>query len=167
VFVVLFDFSAFSFLTTSFFGGTSLPHSPRRPRSRLVGDLPPLVFAFYRRCEGERGLDEVQREDAHVSIKAVLCHLQRPAAGTRHQLLLLQNEDVVGFLTRLEGSEHGRTKDGSCLQLAVVLLFPGVNDQGDMAAIVGGKLPKCPDDVVLDCKPGSDETIIYFHICHR
>ncbi|KAG7222295.1 hypothetical protein INR49_016400 [Caranx melampygus] len=35
------------------------------------------------------------------------------------------NEDVVGFLTRLEGSEHGRTKDGSCLQLAVVLLFPG------------------------------------------
>lgn len=48
-----------------------------------------------------------------------------------------------------------RTEDGCSLQFPVVLLFPGMNDQSDVAAAVGGKLPEHPDDVVLDGKSGS------------
>lgn len=69
---------------------------------RLGVDLPQLVLALEGSRESEWWLDEIQREDAHVSVEAVLCHLQGPAAGTRHQLLLLQDEDVVGFLAGLE-----------------------------------------------------------------
>ena len=50
------------------------------------------------------------------------------------------------------------TKDGGYLQFSVVLLFPGVNDQSDVAAAVGGKLPERSDDVVLDRKPGPHPT---------
>lgn len=50
-----------------------------------------------------------------------------------------------------------RTKDGRHLQLSVILLFPGVNDQRDVAAAVGSKLPECSDDVVLDRKPESHD----------
>lgn len=50
-----------------------------------------------------------------------------------------------------------RTKDGRHLQLAVILLFPGVNDQSDVAATVGSKLPECSDNVVLGRKPESQD----------
>lgn len=46
-----------------------------------------------------------------------------------------------------------RAKDGRHLQLSVVLLFPGVDDQSDVAAATGGKLPECSNNVVLDSKP--------------
>lgn len=61
------------------------------------------MFSFDGSGKSQRRLDEVQREDAHVSIKAVLGHLQGSAARTRHQLLFLQYEDVVGLLAGLEG----------------------------------------------------------------
>lgn len=32
-----------------------------------------------------------------------------------------------------------------------------MNDQSDVAAAVGGKLPERPDYVVLDCEPGSND----------
>lgn len=64
--------------------------------------FPQFVLAFDGRWEGERRFDEIQREDAHVAVEAVLGHLQRPATRTRHQLLLLEDEDVVGFLAGLE-----------------------------------------------------------------
>lgn len=65
-------------------------------------DLPQTVLPFGRRGEGERRLDEVQREDAHVAVEAVLGHLQRAPPGAAHQLLLLQDEDVVGLLAGLQ-----------------------------------------------------------------
>lgn len=46
-----------------------------------------------------------------------------------------------------------RTKNRCCLQVAVVFLFSGVNNESDMAAGVCGKCPKCPNNVVLKCKP--------------
>lgn len=51
-----------------------------------------------------------------------------------------------------------RTKDGRHLQLSVILLFSGVNDQSDVAAAAGGKLPERSDDVVLHSKPGTRDT---------
>lgn len=75
---------------------------------RLAGDLPQLVLALNGSGEGQRRLDEIQREDSHVSVEAVLGHLQGPAAGARHQLLLLQDQDVVGFLAGLEGGQGSR-----------------------------------------------------------
>lgn len=55
-----------------------------------------------------------------------------------------------------------RTKDGRHLQLAVVLLFSGVNDQSDVTAAAGGELPERSDDVVLHRKPGPRDTLRRF-----
>lgn len=68
---------------------------------RLHGDLPQLDFAFEGGRERQGRLEEVQGEDAHVAVEAVFGDLQGPASGTRHQLLLLQNQDVVRLLAGL------------------------------------------------------------------
>ena len=52
-------------------------------------------------------------------------------------------------------SYFSRAKDGGRLQLAVVLLFAGVDDQGDVAAAVGGELPEGSDNVVLHGEPAT------------
>lgn len=52
-----------------------------------------------------------------------------------------------------------RAKDGRHLQLSVILLFSGVNDQSDVAAAAGGELPERSDDVVLHRKPGPRDTL--------
>lgn len=70
---------------------------------RLVRDLLQLVFSSDGGWKSERRLDEFQREDPHVSVEAVLGDLQGSAAWRRHQLLLLQDEDVVGLLAGLDG----------------------------------------------------------------
>lgn len=54
-----------------------------------------------------------------------------------------------------------RTKDWCRLQFSVILLFPRMNDQGDMTGAVSGKLPENPDNVVLDCKPEVHENIVF------
>lgn len=41
------------------------------------------------------------------------------------------------------------------MQFSVILLLPRVNNQSDVAAAVGGKLPECSDDVILDGEPGN------------
>lgn len=68
------------------------------------------MFAFEGSGERQGRLGEVQREDAHVSVEAILGDLQGPAAGTRHQLLLLQDQDVVGLLAGLEGGGGQRSR---------------------------------------------------------
>lgn len=154
-------------------------------------NFPQFVLALDGRWERERWFDEIQREDAHISIEAVLSHLQRSTAGTRHQLLLLQDENVVGFLAGLERVKNPRqglgwilhgavlceliyaallrylcwAKDGRHLQLPVILLFPGVNDQSDVAAAAGGKFPESSNNVVLDCKPEQQDMLWYFQMC--
>lgn len=53
------------------------------------------------------------------------------------------------------GATHlGRAEDGGRLKVPVLVLLPGVDDQGHVAAAAGGKLPEGPDDVVLDGEPG-------------
>lgn len=53
-------------------------------------------------------------------------------------------------------------KDGRHLQLSVILLFPGVDDQSDVAAATGGKLPECSNNVVLDSKPEPHDVLWHF-----
>lgn len=55
---------------------------------------------------------------------------------------------------RGEATHLGRAEDGGRLEVPVVVLLPGVDDQGDVAAAAGGKLAEGPDDVVLDGEPG-------------
>lgn len=84
-------------------------------------NFPQFVLALDGGRERERRFDEIQREDAHISIEAVLCHLQRSTTGTRHQLLLLQDDDVVGFLAGLERELITREKD--VVDVCIVLYF--------------------------------------------
>ncbi|KAA8581305.1 hypothetical protein FQN60_002886 [Etheostoma spectabile] len=95
-----------------------------------------LVLALDGSCKSERRLDEIQRENAHVSVETVLGDLQGPAAGARHQLLLLQNEDVVGFLAGLGGvkatcsvfTSSPYTSSLSCLKDTMDLWAAGMED---------------------------------------
>ena len=55
-------------------------------------------------------------------------------------------------------ADLGRAENRGRLQLPVVLLLPGVNDQSHVTAAVRGELPESSDDVVLDGKPATKQT---------
>lgn len=74
-------------------------------RSLLLLHLLQFGLAFAVGGEGERGLAELQWEDAYIAIEAVLGHLQVALPGTRRELAVLQDEDVVGLLAGL-GEEN-------------------------------------------------------------
>lgn len=87
-----------------------LGHSPLFARRGLFGhqpvvvlDLlePGLAFRWYR--EGERALVELKWEDAYVSIKTVLGHLQISFPWPSYQLPVLQDQNIVRFLACLRG----------------------------------------------------------------
>ena len=52
----------------------------------------------------------------------------------------------------------GRAEDGGGLQLLLVVLLARVDDQRDVARVVGGELAEGSDDEILCCQPAGDST---------
>lgn len=69
--------------------------------SFLPFDLAQFLLALHWGWESKWRLVELQRENPHIPIEAVLGHLQRSASGTGNKLFLLKDQYIVGLLTGL------------------------------------------------------------------